>query len=131
MTKPATVRPCPTPPSTLPRSARMRMWTSTRRSSNNPPRCRARCARREDSLFGEAHSDVGVTRVDIERLAGDAGCEVGAEKGRRVADVLDRDVPLERRDLLDVVQHLPESGDARRRQRLDRPCRNRVYPDVF
>ena len=58
---------------------------------------------------GEGHADDVEAGVDVEDLAGDAGGEVGAEERGGVADVLDRDVALERRG-------------ARRRARSCRGC---------
>src|SRR5688572_31351370 len=71
-----------------------------------------------------------VTGVNVKGFAGDSRREVRAEKRGGIPDVVGRDIALERRDLLHVVQHLAKSRDASGGERLDRARRDRVYADV-
>src|SRR3569832_1302048 len=72
----------------------------------------------------EAHADGVESTVDIQYFARDARSEIGAQKGCRVPHVLGRYIPAQRRDFGNLIQHLAEAGDTRRRERLYRSCRD-------
>src|SRR5687768_3669539 len=86
-------------------------------------------------LFGagflrEAHADGAETRVDVSDLARDSVREIRTQESGRVAHVLERHVPAQRRDVRDAAQHLAKAGDAGGCQGLDRARGNAVHADV-
>src|SRR5690348_8284600 len=76
------------------------------------------------------HADDMIAAVDVVGLAGDAGGKVGKEVDAGSADLLDRDVALQRCVVLVPLQYVAEVADAARRERLDGARRNRVDTDV-
>ena len=69
--------------------------------------------------------------VDVHDLRGDSRGERGEQEHRRVPDIVDRHVAPQGRMLLDVLEDLAEAGDAARRERADRPGRDRVDANPF
>src|SRR5277367_1327834 len=72
-------------------------------------------------FLGKVHRDGTESAVDVGYLTGDSGGEIRAQERRGVADVLDRDIALDRRHSRDVREHLAQPGHAGRAQGLDRP----------
>src|SRR3546814_15052590 len=64
-------------------------------------------------------------------LAGNAAGEVAEQIQPGAADILDRHVALHRRVEFVPFENVAEIADSRRRQRLDRPRRDRVDADIL
>src|SRR5476651_292484 len=77
-------------------------------------------------LGGLHHANDVIARIDMHDLTGHAAAEVGQQEQAGIADLLRRDVALERRIELVPLQDEREIADAGRRQRLDRTGRDGV-----
>ena len=77
------------------------------------------------------HADDVIAGIDVMDLAGDAARQVGEQIDGGVADLVDGHVAAQRRVVLVPLQDVAEVADAGRRQRLDRPGRDRVDADVL
>ena len=71
-----------------------------------------------------------IAGVDVVRLTGDALPEIRKEIERRAADILDRDVPAQRRVVLVPLHDVAEIANAAGGQRLDRPGADGVDADA-
>src|SRR3954464_6397891 len=79
---------------------------------------------------GALHADDMVAAIDMVNLAGDPGRQIAEQIHPGAADLLDRDVALQRRIELVPFQDIAEVADPGGCQCLDRPGRDRVDPDI-
>src|SRR5690606_11990199 len=77
------------------------------------------------------HADHVIAGIDVMNLAGDAARQVAQEIEAGAADVVDRDVALERRIVLVPFQNVAEIADPGGGERLDRPGRYGVDADLL
>src|SRR5690606_4475839 len=72
------------------------------------------------------HADDVVAGIDMMNFAGDSGRQVRQQVEPGAADILDGDVAAQRAVILVPLHDVAEVADPARRQRLDRPGRDRI-----
>src|SRR5215468_11967454 len=77
------------------------------------------------------HADHVVAAIDVVHLAAHTRGEVAQQIKRGAADILDGDVALQGRVVLVPLENVAEIADAGSGERLDRPGRDRVHPNVL
>src|SRR5262249_5358490 len=75
-------------------------------------------------------ADHMIASIDMVHLAADPAGQIAQQVKPGAADILDRDVALQRRIVLVPLQDVVEIADPRRGQRPDRPRRDGVDADV-
>src|ERR1700674_588384 len=79
---------------------------------------------------GAFHADDVIPAIDVVPLTGHPGRQIAQQVNPGAADILDRDVALQRRIELVPFEDVVEIADPRGRQRPDRSGRDRIDPDV-
>src|SRR6266852_6108710 len=94
------------------------------------PAMTARLDDRNVGGVGAFHADDVIAAIDVVHLPGDPGRQIAQQINPGAADILDRDVALQRRIELVPFEDVVEIADPRGGQRPDRTGRDRVDPDV-
>src|SRR3954471_1655603 len=90
------------------------------------PQSHHRDIRRVDGL----HADDVIAAIDVVDLAGDGGRQIAQQVDAGAADIIDRDVALQRGVVLVPFEDVVEIADPRGGKRPDRAGGDRVDPDV-
>src|SRR5581483_9028348 len=72
-----------------------------------------------------------VAAIHVNHFAGDAGAHVGSKEEGGIGHLADLHVALQWRALGVGLEHVAETGDAARRQRLDRPGRDGIHTNAL
>src|SRR5437763_3245124 len=85
---------------------------------------------RDVRCVGALHADHVITAIDMMDFAANPGRQIAQQIKPGAADILDRDIALQRRIVLVPFQDVVEVADPGRSERSDRSGRDRVDADI-